>query len=128
RPREAVAWALRFEKPVLYVLGNHEFYGSSIDAAADELKQLCAGTHVKVLDNREIVIGRVRFLGTTLWTDFELFGEGEKRAAAMTEARRLIRDFSRIALAEATNAVFSPEDSAALFKRHASWLDDKLVS
>ena len=37
RPREAAAWAMRFRKPVLYVLGNHEFYGSSIDGAADEL-------------------------------------------------------------------------------------------
>lgn len=127
RPREAVAWALRFEKPVLYVLGNHEFYGSSIDAAADELKQLCAGTHVHVLDNREIVIGRVRFLGTTLWTDFELFGEGEKKAAAMTEARRLIRDFSRITFGESANGIFTPEDSVALFKRHAGWLDERLA-
>ena len=47
RPREAAAWALQFSKPVLYVLGNHEFYGSSLDAAARELKQLCAGTHVR---------------------------------------------------------------------------------
>ncbi|HEY8708828.1 MAG TPA: metallophosphoesterase [Burkholderiaceae bacterium] len=128
RPREAVGWALRFEKPVLYVLGNHEFYGSSIDGAADELKRLCAGTHVHVLDNSEIVIGRVRFLGTTLWTDFELFGAGEKKVAAMAEARRLIRDFSRIALAEAADAVFSPEDSAALFQRHAGWLDGRLAA
>ena len=113
---------------MLYVLGNHEFYGSSIDGAADELKRLCARTHVHVLDNSEIVIGRVRFLGTTLWTDFELFGAGEKKAAAMAEARRLIRDFSRIALAEAADAVFSPEDSAALFQRHAGWLDGRLAA
>src|SRR5258706_7048965 len=72
RPREAAAWALRFGKPVLYVLGNHEFYGSSIEGAADELKQLCAGTHVHVLDDGEIVIGGVRFLGSTLWSDFDL--------------------------------------------------------
>ena len=31
RPRESAAWALGFDKPVLYVLGNHEFYGSSIE-------------------------------------------------------------------------------------------------
>lgn len=128
RPREAAAWALRFEKPVLYILGNHEFYGSSIDGAAAELKRLCAGTHVRVLDSSEIVIGQVRFLGTTLWSDFELFGVGERKATAMAEARRLIRDFSRIQLAEAANAVFSPEDSAALFKRHAGWLDERLDS
>jgi predicted phosphodiesterase len=126
RPREAAAWALHFDKPVLFVLGNHEFYGSSIDGAAEELKQLCAGTHVHVLDRSELVIGRVRFLGATLWTDFELFGEGEPMAAAMAQARDLIRDFSRIRFAEATSAIFTPEDSAALFRRHAQWLDDRL--
>jgi len=126
RPREAVAWALRFDKPVLYVAGNHEFYGSSIDGAASELKRLCAGTRVHLLDNTEIVIGRVRFLGATLWSDFNVFGPGAQKAAAMAEARRLIRDFSRIRLVDAADAVFSPEDSAALFKSHADWLDERL--
>ena len=56
RPREAVAWALGFDKPVLYVAGNHEFYGGSIDAASAELERLCRGTHVHVLDDSEIVI------------------------------------------------------------------------
>ena len=127
RPREAAAWAMRFEKPVLYVLGNHEFYGSSIDGAAAELKRLCAGTRVRVLDDTEVVIGSVRFLGSTLWTDFELFCEAEKKAAAVAEARRLIRDFSRIARAEASDALFSPEDAAARFGRHAAWLDERLA-
>ncbi len=119
---------MRFEKPVLYVLGNHEFYRSSIDGAADEVERLCDGTQIQVLDNTEIVIDRVRFLGTTLWTDLEFFGEAEKKAAAMAEARRLIRDFSRIALVEASDAMFSPEDSAALFGRHAGWLDERLAA
>ena len=57
RPREAVAWALKFDKPVLYVPGNHEFYGSSIDGALDELQRLCMGTQVQVLDQREVVLG-----------------------------------------------------------------------
>ena len=125
RPREGVAWALRFERPVLYVPGNHEFYGSSIEAAGEELKQLSGGTQVHVLDDSEIVIGCVRFLGTTLWSDFRLFGEGEQRATAMAEARRSIRDFSRISSAT-SDVLFTPEDSAALFERHVAWLDQRL--
>ena len=126
RPREAAAWALRFDRPVLYVLGNHEFYGSSLDGAAQELKALCSGTHVHVLDNSQVVIGPVRFLGATLWTDFALFDDAEKNATAIAEARRLIRDFSRIRAAEAADALFTPEDSAALFERQIRWLDDRL--
>ena len=83
RPREAAAWALRLGKPVLYVPGNHEFYDASIDDALAELKRLCAGTPVHVLDDKEIVLDGVRFLGTTLWTDFELLGHGAARSAAM---------------------------------------------
>ena len=58
RPRQAVAWALRLEKPVLYVPGNHEFYGGSLDGALQELQQLCHGTQVQVLDRKSV--GRER--------------------------------------------------------------------
>jgi predicted phosphodiesterase len=126
RPRDSAAWALGFAKPVLYVIGNHEFYGGSIEGTADELKRLCAGTHVHVLDDDEIVIDGVRFLGTTLWTDFMLFGEGDARAAAIGEAQRLMLDFSRIRIGDATSALFTPTDSTALFERHADWLDRRL--
>jgi predicted phosphodiesterase len=126
RPREAAAWALGFDKPVLYVLGNHEFYGSSIDGAKEETKRLLAGTHVHLLDDSAVVIDGVRFLGTTLWTDFRLFGEGAEQAIAIEEATRLLRDFSRIRTRESSHAVFTPQDSASLFERHAGWLDRKL--
>lgn len=129
-PRQAAQWALRLKKPVVYVLGNHEFYGSSIDVAAAEMKQLCEGTQVHVLDNDAIVIDGVRFLGSTLWTDFKLFGDGTERATAVVEAQRLMRDFSRIrlseSLGEAADALFMPDDAAKLFQRNATWLDRTL--
>ncbi len=128
RPREAAAWALRLGKPVLYVLGNHEFYGSSIDGAADELKRLCAGTQVQVLDDTEVVIGPVRFLGSTLWTDFELFDDPQQQAAAKLEASRLLRDFSRIRRDEGADRLFTPDDSVSLFKRHVRWLEARMAS
>jgi len=127
RPREAVAWALEFTRPVLYVAGNHEFYGGSIEGTLADLKRLCEGTHVHLLDDSEVVLDGVRFLGTTLWTDFELFGAGDQKAAAMAAATRLLRDFSRITLSESAVAAFTPDDAAALFKRHAGWLGTKLA-
>ena len=85
RPKEAVAWALGLGKPVLYVAGNHEFYSASIAGAADELKALCAGTNIRILDKDQVTIEGVRFLGTTLWTDFMLVGR--RRGAATGHAR-----------------------------------------
>lgn len=126
RPPESVAWALGFDKPVLYVPGNHEFYGGSIEGTTDELRRLCAAGRVHLLDNDEIVLGGVRFLGSTLWTDFMLFGDGDARAAAMDEAQRSLRDFSRIRIGSAVGTPFTPADSAGLFRRNADWLESRL--
>lgn len=127
RPREAIAWASAFDKPVLYVPGNHEFYGGSITGTVAELKGLSAGTCIRVLDNEEAVVEGVRFLGTTLWTDFMLFGEGAKRTAAMQEAQRFLRDFRRIRTGEGPEELFTPAASTQLFQRHAAWLEAKLA-
>lgn len=127
RPAEAVAWAARLGKPVLYVPGNHEFYGSSITGTVAHLKALCAGTSVRLLDDSEAILGNVRFLGSTLWTDFRLFGDGDDRAAAEGEASRFMRDFSRIHVDETRERLFTPRASALLFERHAAWLDRKLA-
>lgn len=126
RPQEALRWAQSLAKPVLYVLGNHEFYGSTITGTAAEFKTLCAGTAVYLLDTDEIILAGVRFLGATLWTDFMLFGEGAKRAAAISQACRVMRDFDKIRTDDATHALFTPADSVALFRAHSQWLDAKL--
>ena len=128
RPKEAIAWASGFTRPVLYVPGNHEFYGNSISGTLDELRQRCEGTRIRVLDNDEMVLDGVRFLGSTLWTDFRLQGEGEQRVAAMQEGQRFMRDFSRIRIGDAADAIFTPEYSAGLFERNAQWLAAKLAS
>lgn len=126
RPRQAVAWALRLEKPVLYVPGNHEFYGASLDGALQELQQLCHGTQVQVLDRGEVVIDGVRFLGAMLWSDFRLFPGREQEAKA--EAQRLVRDFSRIRLHAEGETLFTPDDCAALFARDSAWLQQRLAA
>lgn len=123
RSREAAAWALGFGKPVLYVMGNHEFYGSSIPEAARELQRLCHGTPVHVLDDRAVMVCGVRFLGSTLWTDFRLFGEGERQA----EAQRCMRDYSRIRAGTLpADAVLTPRHTADLFAGHSRWLEEAL--
>lgn len=123
RPAQAMAWASRIARPVLYVPGNHEFYGGSIEGTVAELKRLSAGTRVRVLDCEQVVISGVRFLGATLWTDFAVSGEAA-RAAAMQEAERFMRDFSVVRM---DGERFTPAASAALFKRHAAWLGARLA-
>ena len=73
---KAVYWARREStfggRPVLLVPGNHEFYRREIQAELREMKQVAEGSNVHVLDRETTVIGGVRFLGCTLWTDFLL--------------------------------------------------------
>lgn len=127
RPREAVAWARGFEQAVLYVPGNHEFYGGSLGSTVPELRRLCAGTRIHILDGDEITIGGVRFLGTTLWTDFGLFGQGEPRAQAMLEAQSFMRDFQKIQTGDSPGRLFTPDDCAALCLANTRWLEQRLA-
>lgn len=127
RPKDAVSWALDFNKPVLYVPGNHEFYGSSLSATVAELKQLCAGTCVQVLDNDEVIIDGVRFLGSTLWTDFVLSADSAQRTQAMQEAQQFMRDFSAIRIEGPESQLLTPEASAALYRNNAAWLETQLA-
>ena len=41
RPAEAIAWARELRKPVLYVPGNHEFYGGSVAGTREALQRDC---------------------------------------------------------------------------------------
>lgn len=90
-------WALdHIERPVIYVMGNHEYFGQRpMVQTLAKAKRKCAGTHIHVLENESVVIGGVRFLGTTLWTDFALFGI-EQQEAMMAHAQVTMTDYALI--------------------------------
>jgi predicted phosphodiesterase len=127
RPAQAVAWAGALGKPVLYVPGNHEFYGGSLGGTVAQLRDLCEGQPVHLLHDAEVRLHGVRFLGSTLWTDFLLFGDGPERDAAIEAGCRFMRDFQRIRLAEDGDALLTPAACAGLFQRHAAWLQQRLA-
>jgi Icc-related predicted phosphoesterase len=104
------------DRPVLYVPGNHEFYHHDI-ALVDELKTQAPG-NIHVLNDDSMVIDGVRFLGSTLWTDFALFGEADK-FFAMRQARQQMTDFSII---QNKNRRFTPEDAIRLHTASRDWL------
>jgi predicted phosphodiesterase len=126
RPGEAIEWARELARPVLYVPGNHEFYGRSLSSTIGELRRLAAGSDIHILDNEEFRIGGVRFLGSTLWTDFLLDGAGTAREVAVREALRTMHDFKRIFVDDEQQLVFTPLDAEVLFRRNAAWLHERL--
>jgi hypothetical protein len=57
--------------PVLYVPGNHEYDALDFDATHARLRATCERLGITWLEREERVFGDVRFLGTTLWADFD---------------------------------------------------------
>jgi predicted phosphodiesterase len=110
--------------PVIYVAGNHEFYGAELHGLRKEMRLAAVRAGVFYLDDDEIEIQGVRFLGATLWTDFKLFGAGEAYGRALREARRYMNDFTAIRAAPLPE--FRPEDSVRLHERSRAWLRGRL--
>jgi len=109
--QQGLAWAQRhFNVPVLYVPGNHEFYGECLELVPGQLKAQASGTNVQVLDNESVQIAGVRFLGATLWTDYRITGN---EPLAQLDAARTIKDFQSI-----TNAAGEPITPQALASLH----------
>ena len=108
--------------PIVYVAGNHEFYcGNRLEVLA-RLRIAARETNVHFLDNEEVVINDVRFMGATLWTDFKLFGE-ELKLDCMYEGESKLNDFRLITEGEWN---FSTNDSIRLHDESVAWLSKAL--
>ncbi len=109
------------DRPVIYVPGNHEYYRNNT-GLIDELK---AGAlqNVHVLNDDQVVIDGVRFLGSTLWTDFALLGP-QMQVSAMLAARQYMTDFAVI---RHGNRGFTPRDAQRLHTDSRAWLSSRLA-
>ena len=57
--------------PVLFVPGNHEYDAQDFDAAHQRLRQTCERLGILWLERETLTLQGVRFVGTTLWSDFD---------------------------------------------------------
>ncbi len=69
------------DRPVIYVAGNHEYYGADIDRTIEKARAAAKGTNVHLLQHDSIVT----FAGATTWTDFAPFGEPQRAMAVAAE-------------------------------------------
>ena len=56
---------------MLFIPGNHEYDGLDFDVAHARLRETCERLGITWLEREVAVIGGVRFVGTTLWSDFD---------------------------------------------------------
>ncbi len=126
---KTVGWAQETfpDTPVVYVAGNHEFYGHCVqDVETSISKAAQTSTNVNYLNCNEFILDDYRFLGATLWTDYELFGLGLKHKA-MLMANDVLADYRYIKNGPQGNDYITPEDTIVLHRKHVQWLEARLI-
>lgn len=100
--------------PVIYICGNHEYYGEKLPRLTERLREDSRGSHIHFLEDTAVTIGGVHFFGSTLWTDMALHGEV---LAGSTEAAATMNDYKRIRNSDHHYRHLSPSDTRQLHAR-----------
>jgi predicted phosphodiesterase len=116
-------WVADREMPIVYVAGNHEFYGDSMQAVQQRLQESSSEHGIQYLERKAVVLGGVRFLGCTLWTDYALRSMFS-REHAMEEIQRRLTDHYKIST---DTGLFTPQDALALHMVSRQWLNEELA-
>jgi Icc-related predicted phosphoesterase len=115
---QGLEWLKTFSKPVIYVAGNHEFYGQEYFATVEALHRESAGSNVRFLERESLILGEVRFLGCSLWT--ELGGEENDQLEAL---KKCVNDFRKIRY---QGDILQFADYALLHRDSRRWLVNEL--
>jgi Icc-related predicted phosphoesterase len=115
--------------PIVMVLGNHEFYGSGCTKELARARASAPAHNIHLLENDAVTIGGVRFVGATLWTDYDLFG-AENRDDCMRTAAMGLNDHRLIGLKAGgtSDRRFQPLDALALHRQSKMYLDQTLAT
>ena len=136
---EGLRWAAEnfdSDVPVIYVPGNHEYYDAEFGAMEAAMQDAARSVdNVHYLNNASLVDrrGAWRVLGTTLWTDFALFGSSdadiEKAKDACTKVMLDYKGLIQLAWPEPDGEPreFAPDDSLALHEQARGWLEAELA-
>jgi predicted phosphohydrolase len=106
-------WILRRfpDVPVVYICGNHEYYGEKLPRLTEHLREAAAGTNVHFLEDGFVTIYGVHFFGCTLWTDMALQGNW---LVGATEAGDTMNDYKRVRNSRVHYRRLSPRDTRLL--------------
>ena len=108
--------------PIIYILGNHEYYGGSYPATLLKIKQKALGTNVHVLENETIDIDGIRFHGATMWTDFSLLGNPKYYGIICQER---VNDYKKIRR-DPTYSKLRTIDTFSFHNQSRKWLEQSL--
>lgn len=107
---------------VIYVPGNHEYYGETYQKLRDKMREAAAGSNVHLLDCGKWEQDGVVILGATLWTDFNLLGN---QPLAIMAAQAAMNDFKSIRTLPRYRK-FRPLDALQIHSREKAWLEKEI--
>jgi predicted phosphodiesterase len=139
--RRLAAWVaasplLRRARAVVAVSGNHEYFDTVLQHEAALMHGAATAQQtppLHLLDCTQVVVGGVRFLGCTLWTDFELRidtpeGPRSDRARGMAIAQQAMADYRTIGWHDrGAPRRLTPYDTLRLHQQHRAWLQLRLA-
>ena len=106
---------------VLFIPGNHEYDRQDWDLAHSEIQSLCFEYSIVFFDHGDMVIDQIRFLGVTLWSDFDLLGVA-LRDKSMLAAKRYLASTGTTR----NSTAFDAEQVRQLGMENRQWLSDRL--
>jgi predicted phosphodiesterase len=102
-------------KHILYVLGNHEFYGYNYEGAKTTIKEhLPSNFHL--LDNDTFSYKDWTFIGTTLWSDFR-----NENPLEMMDAAQYLNDYKMIRIGPNYRKL-TPDDTLRFHKESKAYI------
>ena len=104
-------------------MGNHEFYDAHYELVLERARTEAAKLGIHLMEKDQVVIDGVRFLGTTLWTDFAIDTQ-QSESFSMWYARRSMSDFTLI---KHQSGLLSPEATREFHREASAWLTDRLA-
>lgn len=110
-------------RPVVYVLGNHEFYRHNIPELTESLRREMKASDIHLLENSSVELGGFTFLGCTLWTNFAL---GLDPLRSMAKAEHFMNDYRLIRFG-AANRVLRASDTVDIHQESVAWLESELA-
>lgn len=120
----------KWGKQVIYLPGNHEFYGQDMFSILEKFNNKIPGVHILTgiegYGEKEVIIDGVRFLGGTLWTNFALYKNSVRMptvSKAMEVGQVTINDFRKIMY---KGKLFTPKDSVDLHNQTVTMIKKQL--
>jgi Icc-related predicted phosphoesterase len=111
--------------PIIMVMGNHEYYRRFIPDELSLARAAAPALNVRLLEDNIVVLGYVRFVGATLWADYQLFG-GALQARVMSVCSRGMNDHRLIGWSKQPWRRFRPQEAALLHQRSKTYLAAEL--